>query len=1582
MVFALGSAPAAFAQYQTPTLDGVISPGEYAHSSGNWSMTWDGTYVYIARSGVTGPTAVYLDFDFAATPVTGDDTYGNLNSFGDAAPGGSARVVALPFRANARVFAGSGNSIRQADGAGGWGTENTSSSDVDSVTVGGTREIRVRWAAVAGFTPFFFNWLGFDLTASGGLSNVTDPMPAANATGGAPQHYYYEIQSTIDGSATPPFEQRNSTWTVTSNADAGPDTLRAAITNANADTASVRRYIPFSLTNTTINLATNLDPIAQPAVIDATSQPGFDEMPLVVLRGYGTGSGGTPSIGLDLGAADGSSVKGFVIQNCRYGIRSIANNVVYEANYIGTNAAGTAAEPNFIGIYLPGGAGSIIGCSVFEERNVLSGNLSYQILVEHSSQVVISANVIGTTEDGIGAIGGGAGIRIDNSSFPDGDNNIIGGLSAGESNVIGYLTGNAIEVVGGSFTGIIGNKIGVGADGTTNAANGGMAVSATNVENLFAGTSEAGSANVIANNNGGVSVNGNPGGLRIRGNSMSGNSAFGISLTGSGAHQPAPVVTAAIADGAGTIGVRFSVASNNTIEPTQSIAVDLYEAAAGAVPQGKTLRASNCFMATSLTNETLVGSGFAPGAKIVLTATAYGDDSCSFGGDGTSAFSTNITPTPPVGSTTTLTAPHAALANETVELTATVAGFPGGTGGTVDFFADSVAISGCSALPLSGLEAVCTTSFNHTVSLTATYNGDTLNLGSTSPAATLTIVPRAFVADGNFTDPTKWSDGVVPPNGSSFIIRAACVLDAAMPNQTFFTSIYVGDSIAPGALTWTGSKQVAVTLIDGGNGATIDMTSGGTLGVNGAFKTAPGLTFIRGSGIVDYGGNGVAIAPLAYNHLITGFNITFPGGTAAVYGTMQVNGTFTATGGTIELRGIFTSATLGTTFHDLKVPAGASVMATGNFTVQGTMTVDGTFSPLPSYMFNLSGGMLTGSGTVKVTNIGGFSTQYSGPKTLTNLTVLYESGPGQPVEGLTYGNLTINNPVDATINGTAHVNGILTLTQGIVHTDSSNQLIVDNTSTSAVVAGAGWVTGNAFKRHFATGTNSYLFPVGVDAGPATATVKINAAASSDYATVAALTPAAFGAFEPASGIDEAKNVNLYHRIDFGATGFTYDATLNYAGFIDGGATPLAFVLRQRDNATLWHTTTATPAATSITATGLTSYASQHLLVGNRAIHHFLVSAGTSQTAGATFTTTVTAQDVFNATVNTDNSTVVTMSSSTGHAQFDSNGDSTFGDNTKTLSSGTFSIATKDALAESVTLTATAGGKTGTSAAITINSASTNIALLSSLNPSQAGQNVTFTASVTSATAGTITGTVTFKDGVTVLGSTSLAAGSAAFSTSALSVATHLITATYGGDSTFGPSVSNTVSQVVNASAFGAPQLFSATATGTSQVALSWAPVSGATSYEIFRNNALLTGTAATSLNDNAVAASTSYIYKVRALGPGTSAFSTPDAATTIVFTDANVLGAVIKAAHITELRAAVNAMRAVAGLGAATFTDPTLTPQTAIIKAVHITELRTALAAARTSLGVPALTFTDPTLTTGVTPTKAAHLLELRAGTQ
>src|SRR6185369_15133366 len=110
----------------------------------------------------------------------------------------------------------------------------------------------------------------------------------------------------------------------------------------------------------------------------------------------------------------------------------------------------------------------------------------------------------------------------------------------------------------------------------------------------------------------------------------------------------------------------------------------------------------------------------------------------------------------------------------------------------------------------------------------------------------------------------------------------------------------------------------------------------------------------------------------------------------------------------------------------------------------------------------------------------------------------------------------------------------------------------------------------------------------------------------------------------------------------------------------------------------------------------------------------------------------------------------------------------------------------------------------------------------------------------------------------------------------------------------------------------------------------------------------------TSYSDATVLAGASYVYKVRAIDSFSrvSPFSAPDAATTILFTDDPLTAQVtnVRAVHLTELRQAVNCMRAAAGLTAATFTDPALAGVS--VQALHQNELRAALDPARTILGL------------------------------
>jgi hypothetical protein len=99
----------------------------------------------------------------------------------------------------------------------------------------------------------------------------------------------------------------------------------------------------------------------------------------------------------------------------------------------------------------------------------------------------------------------------------------------------------------------------------------------------------------------------------------------------------------------------------------------------------------------------------------------------------------------------------------------------------------------------------------------------------------------------------------------------------------------------------------------------------------------------------------------------------------------------------------------------------------------------------------------------------------------------------------------------------------------------------------------------------------------------------------------------------------------------------------------------------------------------------------------------------------------------------------------------------------------------------------------TSTSSTINVTVTTIVLASSANPSLFTQPVTFTATVTAGQ----TGTVTFYDGATVLGTSTISGITATYTTSTLTVGQHDITGKYSGDGTHAAATSPVLTQEVD-----------------------------------------------------------------------------------------------------------------------------------------------------------------------------------------
>src|ERR1019366_5756835 len=141
--------------------------------------------------------------------------------------------------------------------------------------------------------------------------------------------------------------------------------------------------------------------------------------------------------------------------------------------------------------------------------------------------------------------------------------------------------------------------------------------------------------------------------------------------------------------------------------------------------------------------------------------------------------------------------------------------------------------------------------------------------------------------------------------------------------------------------------------------------------------------------------------------------------------------------------------------------------------------------------------------------------------------------------------------------------------------------------------------------------------------------------------------------------------------------------------------------------------------------------------------------------------------------------------------------------TGTLSGGAASFTTSTLKAGTNSITAVYAGDSNFAASTSkavkqvVSKATTTTALASSLNPSNVGQSVTFTATVTPEFSATPTGKVAFYDGTTLLKTVALSGGKAKFTTAKLTAGAHSITATYNGSTDFTGSSSAPLTQTVN-----------------------------------------------------------------------------------------------------------------------------------------------------------------------------------------
>lgn len=472
-----------------------------------------------------------------------------------------------------------------------------------------------------------------------------------------------------------------ATVTVTNDNDSGPGSLRWAIEQVNASEGA--DVIQINIPGTGVHTIAPVSPlpeITKPFFLDGTTQPAFAGLPLIELNGANAGTGAN---GLDI-TGGSSTVRGLVINGFggnQVQLRIKGGNVV-EGNFIGINAAGTAGSPNSSGGVRITSANNLIGGTQPGAGNVISGNSQRGIGITGSGATgnLVQGNFIGTDAAGTAAVPNFEGVQITNGA----SGNTIGGIVSGAGNVISGNLFNGVHPNNSASNQILGNKIGTDSTGTQPLGNGqhGVLLDGGANNNAIGGPS-AGNT-IAFNGGAGVSVFGNTSiGNLISQNSIFDNGILGIDLgndgvtpndagdadTGPNNLQNFPALTSATRSG-NSITVQGTL--NST--PNSTFTLEFF-ATTAADPEGDRLLGLILASTDYNGNASFTGELHVVFGDTRITATATGSD-------GTSELSEPI-PVPPRsdGTPPTITCPGNIVANTPPDKCQAEVGFtPAATG--------------------------------------------------------------------------------------------------------------------------------------------------------------------------------------------------------------------------------------------------------------------------------------------------------------------------------------------------------------------------------------------------------------------------------------------------------------------------------------------------------------------------------------------------------------------------------------------------------------------------------------------------------------------------------------------------------------------------------------------------------------------------------------------------------------------------------------------------------------------------------------------------------------------------------------
>jgi hypothetical protein len=744
--------------------------------------------------------------------------------------------------------------------------------------------------------------------------------------------------------------------------------------------------------------------------------------------------------------------------------------------------------------------------------------------------------------------------------------------------------------------------------------------------------------------------------------------------------------------------------------------------------------------------------------------------------------------------------PNPATVGENVTFTFTATPPSGTATGTAKFY-DGTTLLGTQTLAGGAASFTTGSLVVGTHSITVQYSGDNSNASGTSntvnevvnagtstttlatsaavvPVGTSVTFTATVTGSSSFTTTgtVTFKDGTTvlgtgPLNGSSI---ATFTTSALAPGAHAITATYGGDAHSSTSVSSTLTETVnqlntTTALSSNANptnaGATVQLTA--TVAV-GSGSTADGaitgtVTFTTGAtvlGTVNVNGSGAAT--LSTNQLNQGSQsvvATYNGNTNYAASTSTavlevVNQTASATvahatpatpqaGQTVTVSATVSSATIppnGT----VTVSFGGSVLGSGTLNAGGVTTVALTTLPV-------------GTDVLTVTYAG--NANYAASST--TISVVVSQATSQTALAPSANPQTLGQPVTFTATVASADAGI---TGSVSFLDGSASL-----GTATVNAGGSAIfTTSAL----AFGPHTITAVYGGDTNHATST--------STAVTEHIVQPATAVLSSSANPAVSGQNVIFTVRV----TGAGSTVPTGNVTFTDG-AVSLGTV--------------------TLDVTGSASFATSSLAVGTHPIAITYPGDSNYSTAQAALTETVqsaTTQVTLTSSANpVIYGTPVTLTATVSSNGTPAAGTVTFTDGTKTIGTGTLNAsgvatASVSSLAPGThSIVVNYGGSGSTSASVSTAlvlqvEEMTQVALISGENPAYTLDTVTFTALVTNSQIGIPSGTVTFTDGTTKLGTVAVAAnGAAVLSGVTFTAGNHSILASYSGDATDLPSVS-------------------------------------------------------------------------------------------------------------------------------------------------------------------------------------------------